>query len=161
MKENKDEENVNALLEETKNQFNYSSNLFDSLESKTNTLLVALSIILTVILNSYFLEKLKGINIFLIILYFEGIIYLSISFIKLLNLRKRRFKIINIQSLKEEYLKNPEKDFRKIIIGKYIPVIDENFKHYDDKDKELRFASLLLKIGSGIIFITLLLFFLR
>ena len=152
----KDDENLNALLEETKNQFNYSSNLFDSLESKSNTIIVALSIILVVTLNSYFLEKLESINLFFNIIYYIGIIFLISSFVVLLNLRKRKFKLISIEPLKNEYIKNPKKDFRKMIIGRYVPIINENFKHYYSKEKELRFALKLLKIGSSIMIIIIL-----
>jgi len=152
----KDDENLNAIFEETQKQFNYSSNLFDSLESKTNTIIVALSIILAVTLNSYFLEKLETMILFFNIMYYIGIAFLISSFVILLNLRRRRFKIINVERLKDEYIKNPQKDFRKIIIGRYIPVINENFKHYYSKDKELRFASNLLKIGSSILIIIIL-----
>ena len=152
----KDDENLNAILEETKNQFNYSSNLFDSLESKTNTIIVALSIILAVTLNSYFLNKLETMNIFFNITYYLGILLLIYSFVILFNLRRRKFKLVSIEPLKNEYIKNPQKDFRKILIGRYIPVIDENFEHYYNKDKELRFASKLIKIGSSILLIIII-----
>ena len=151
----KKQENLNAILQETINQFNYSSALFDSLESKANTIIVAISIILAVALNSYFPEKIECFSIAINILYYLGILFIILSFVFMLKLRRRKFKLIKIEDLKKEYIEYPNKDFHKIIIGRYIPVIQENFRQYYNKDKELRFALLLMKIGGLILLITI------
>ncbi|PIN76451.1 hypothetical protein COV17_02370 [Candidatus Woesearchaeota archaeon CG10_big_fil_rev_8_21_14_0_10_36_11] len=137
------------------NQFNYSSALFDSLESKANTIIVAISIILAVALNSYFLEKIECFSIAINVVYYLGIFFIIFSFVLMLKLRRRKFKLIKIEDLKNEYINNPNKDFYKIIVGKYIPVIQENFRQYYNKDKELRFALLMMKIGGLILLITI------
>jgi len=156
-KENeKQDRNLEAIFQETINQFNYSSNLFDSLESKSNTIILSISIILVITLNSFFIEKLEELTFFFSVAYFIGLAFVITSFVLMLNLRKRRFKLIKIQDLKKEYLQKPNRNFHKIIIGKYTPIIQKNFKQYSNKENELRFALNIMKIGGAILIIVII-----
>ena len=156
---NIEDRNLSALLTETINQFNYSSNLFDSLESRSNTIIVSISIILAVVLDSYFLKKLENFSLIINLFYYIGVGFVIFSLILALNLRRRKFKKIKIEELKEKFQKNPEKDFSKVIIGKYVPVIQENIKHYHEKDRELIHALDIMKIGSTIVMLIILYIF--
>ena len=152
---NEENENLNSILIETINQFNYSSNLFDSLESKSNTIIVSISIILAVVLNSYFLGRLEGVNIIANSFFYFGVAIVISSLALMLNLRRRLFKIIKIKSLRDEFIRDSNQDFRKIIIGKYIPKIRENLKNYHSKELELRIALNVMKLGSFILLISM------
>src|SRR3989344_3485590 len=110
-----DDRNLDALLTETINQFNYSSNLFDSLESKSNTLVVSISIILAIALNSYFLKKVESVNIIFNLLYYLGLVFVTIPFIFLLNIKQRKFSLTDLEWLKHEARNSPESDLYKII----------------------------------------------
>lgn len=145
---NKQEENnLNSIFKETLNQFNYSSNLFDSLESRINTVLLSISIILIIFINSYFLERLEFLSLITKLFYSLGISYIIISFILMINSKRVKLQILRIKDLKEQFKLNPQEDFRKIIITKYIPIIDENIYYYHKKYKSLQKALLIMKIG--------------
>ena len=152
--------NLDTIFQETINQYNYSSNLFDSLESKTNTLLVSISIIFVISLNSYFLTKIENSLLIISVMYYIGMTLILISFIILLNLRKHKFKVIKIDDIKKSYIEEPNKNFQKIIINKYIPIIDENLNRYDLKNSNLMIASLFMKFGLIFIFVTFVSFIL-
>jgi len=146
-------ENLRSIFNETINQFNYSSNLYDSLESKANSLIVSISIILVIAINSYFLKILTEKSVYFNLFYYNGVIFIVFSFIHLLRIRKIKFEKINLESLQKTFIKNPNKNFTKIIIGEYIPIIKENLKNYYRKDSELRIINVTIKIGLSILII--------
>ena len=106
-------------------------------------------------LNSYFLGRLEGVNIIANSFFYFGVAIVISSLALMLNLRRRLFKIIKIKSLRDEFIRDSNQDFRKIIIGKYIPKIRENLKNYHSKELELRIALNVMKLGSFILLISM------
>lgn len=162
--DNRQTENLQAIFDETLNQFNYSSNLFDNLESRANLILVSISMIFIISLSSYFLNKIDSSFLIVRLIYYSGILLNVVSFILILRVRKRLFEIIKVENLKEEFIKSPNKNFKKIVINKYIPIIKKNIENYEEKEEELRRALLFMKIGilvllSTIIYILLMINF--
>ena len=158
MKKN-EEESLNALFKETLNQFNYSSRLYDNIDQKINTHLFFVSIILMVSLNNYFLNKLADINFYAQLIFWVGISLVILSIIKLFRLRSTKFRLIMLRDLKELFIKDKDKDIRKVVISKYVPIIEENFKHYQKKDSRFIKTSIISKIG-GLILLSAIIYIL-
>ncbi len=142
-----EDKNLDIIFEEIKNQFKYSSNLYDTLESKTNTILVALTLMFTILFNSYFLNQLDKMPLIFTIFHHFSIFTLFLPFVLLMNLRAIKFRLIKLDSLVESYKKGTKKDFRKTLTTKYLEIIEENFKKYRNKNNTYVWISTIMRLG--------------
>jgi len=148
MVESKKNKNLELLFNEVHNQFKYSSDLFDNLDNKSNTLIIFITIILVVCFNSYFLEKIDTFSWGILICFFIGISLIITSILRyVFTLRRRKFRIIDLESLKKIYIDDPKRNLYKVLSDRYIKYIDEILDNYEEKEDELAKALVLLRIG--------------
>lgn len=151
--------NLETIFQETLNQFNYSNNLFDNLESKANSLLVCISIFVGVTINYIVIEEFSNYHIILKSLFISGITFKLYSLWILINLRKMKFKSIHLENLKQKIINNPKNiNYKKVLVSKYIPIIDENFENFKYKEHRVKLANFFFKCGAfiSLCFITIL-----